>query len=58
MKYARKIGLGDSFTTGTLYKPDLSGTTLIKNDLEWVAHHWQDTTFDREYAISSPDAIY
>ena len=48
IKFARKIGLTDSFTTSTLYQANLNGNSLIKNDLEYVAHHWQDSSFDRE----------
>lgn len=43
---AKRIGLTDPFTTGTLYQSNLDGGSLIKTDLEWVAHHWQDTSFD------------
>ncbi|PWY96881.1 hypothetical protein BCV70DRAFT_209036 [Testicularia cyperi] len=46
MAFAKRIGLTDAFTTGTLYKSDLNGGSVIKTDLEWVAHHWQDSTFD------------
>ncbi|KDN42624.1 glycoside hydrolase family 15 protein [Tilletiaria anomala UBC 951] len=46
MKYARAIGLSDTFTKSTLYQNSLSGNSLIKNDLEYVAHHWQDSNFD------------
>ncbi|CDR99705.1 related to Glucoamylase precursor [Sporisorium scitamineum] len=46
MAFAKRIGLGDAFVTGTLYKADLSAGSLIKTDLEYVAHHWQDTSFD------------
>ncbi len=48
MKYARKIGLTDAFTTSVLYKSDLSQQSLIKTDLEYVAHNWQISTFDRK----------
>ncbi|KAJ9474248.1 Glucoamylase, intracellular sporulation-specific [Pseudozyma hubeiensis] len=46
MAFAKRIGLNDAFTTGTLYKSDLSAGSLIKTDLEYVAHHWQDSSFD------------
>ncbi|KAK0553425.1 hypothetical protein OC846_001300 [Tilletia horrida] len=46
MKYAYQIGLSDSLVTSKLYKSDLSQPSLIKSDLEYVAHHWQDSTFD------------
>ncbi|SJX64326.1 related to Glucoamylase precursor [Sporisorium reilianum f. sp. reilianum] len=46
MAFAKRIGLNDAFTTGTLYKSDLSAGSVIKTDLEYVAHHWQDTSFD------------
>jgi len=42
MRYARAIGLSDSYTA-TLYKSDLSANSIIKSDLEYVAHHWQDS---------------
>ncbi|SPO29368.1 related to Glucoamylase precursor [Ustilago trichophora] len=44
--FAKRIGLTDPFTTGTLYKSDLNGGSIIKTDLEWVSHHWQDSSFD------------
>lgn len=44
--FAKRIGLTDPFTTGTLYKSDLNGGSVIKTDLEWVSHHWQDSCFD------------
>ncbi|TKY89716.1 hypothetical protein EX895_001501 [Sporisorium graminicola] len=46
MAFAKRIGLGDAFVTSTLYKADLSAGSLIKTDLEYVAHHWQDSSFD------------
>lgn len=46
MAFAKRIGLNDSFTTGTLYKRELGSPSLIKTDLEYVAHHWQDSSFD------------
>ncbi|KAL9931498.1 hypothetical protein V8E36_009663 [Tilletia maclaganii] len=46
MKYARKIGLEDPLVASKLYKSDLSKPSLIKSDLEYVAHHWQDSNFD------------
>ncbi|CAD6903866.1 unnamed protein product [Tilletia controversa] len=46
MKYARTIGLSDPLIASKLYKSDLSQPSLIKSDLEYVAHHWQDPTFD------------
>ncbi|KAE8220672.1 hypothetical protein CF319_g5842 [Tilletia indica] len=46
MKYARKIGLSDPLVSSKLYKSDLSQPSLIKSDLEFVAHHWQDSNFD------------
>lgn len=46
MAFAKRIGLSDAYVTGTLYKSDLSAGSLIKTDLEYVAHHWQDTSFD------------
>ncbi|KAJ1926694.1 hypothetical protein IWQ60_003580 [Tieghemiomyces parasiticus] len=30
----------------TLYRPDLPTTTVIKTDLEYTAHHWDDPSFD------------
>ncbi|KAN0061885.1 hypothetical protein ACQY0O_005879 [Thecaphora frezii] len=44
--FAKRIGLNDPFTTGTLYKPALNGGSVIKTDLEYVSNHWQDDTFD------------
>ncbi len=44
--FAKRIGLTDPFVTGTLYKSDLSAGSVIKTDLEWVSHHWQDSSFD------------
>jgi glucoamylase len=29
-----------------LYSPSLPATTLIKADLEYISHHWQDPSFD------------
>lgn len=29
-----------------LYSPTLPATTLIKADLEYISHHWQDPSFD------------
>ncbi|KAK0539063.1 hypothetical protein OC842_001079 [Tilletia horrida] len=46
MKYARRIGLTDPLVASKLYKSDLSQPSLIKSDLEFVAHHWQDSNFD------------
>ncbi|PWN47924.1 hypothetical protein IE53DRAFT_320361 [Violaceomyces palustris] len=46
MAYANRIGLSDPFVTNTLYKSDLNAGSLIKTDLEYVAHHWQDSSFD------------
>ena len=46
MTFAKRIGLTDAFTTGTLYKSDLNGGSVIKSDLEYVAHHWNDNGFD------------
>lgn len=44
--FAKRIGLNDPFTTGTLYQSSLSGGSLIKTDLEYVAHNWQSSSFD------------
>ncbi|EST04645.1 Glycoside hydrolase family 15 [Kalmanozyma brasiliensis GHG001] len=46
MAFAKRIGLNDAFTTGTLYKSDLSAGSLIKTDLEFVSHNWQASSFD------------
>jgi glucoamylase len=29
-----------------LYDPDLSGESVIKSDLEYISHNWQDLSFD------------
>ncbi|SPO38785.1 related to Glucoamylase precursor [Pseudozyma flocculosa] len=44
--YAKRIGLSDPLVTNTLYTPSLTGGSLIKTDLEYVSHHWQDSSFD------------
>lgn len=46
MQFARLIGLSDPFTKQHLYHSSLDGASLIKNDLEYVAHHWSKPTFD------------
>ncbi|KAJ1023228.1 hypothetical protein NDA16_003381 [Ustilago loliicola] len=46
MAFAKRIGLSDPFTTGTLYQSSLSGGSIIKTDLEYVAHNWQSSSFD------------
>jgi len=38
-------GQGD-LVTQKLYRAEMPATTLIKEDLEYVAHHWSDTCFD------------
>ena len=34
------------FIESTLYAAEIPATTLIKRDLEYVAHHWRDPSFD------------
>ncbi|SAM84642.1 related to Glucoamylase precursor [Ustilago bromivora] len=46
MAFAKRIGLNDPFTTSTLYQANLNGGSIIKNDLEYVAHNWQSSSFD------------
>lgn len=47
MKFARIIGLDDPFVRSFLYHANLDGRSLIKDDLEWLAHNWQSSSFDR-----------
>ncbi|SNX85663.1 related to Glucoamylase precursor [Melanopsichium pennsylvanicum] len=45
--FAKRIGLTDPFVTGTLYKSDLNGGSVIKTDLEYVSKSWgSSSSFD------------
>ncbi len=37
---------GEEFVNRVLYRLELPARTVIKGDLEYVAHHWQDPSFD------------
>ncbi len=36
----------NNYVQNKLYRPELPARTVIKQDLEYVAHHWQDKNFD------------
>lgn len=37
---------GEDFVYKYLYRPELPARSVIKGDLEYVAHHWRDSSFD------------
>ncbi|BFZ55495.1 glycoside hydrolase 15 protein [Savitreella phatthalungensis] len=44
--YLAGSGSKDQNFINKLYQGDLSKQSIIKSDLEYVAHHWQDQSFD------------
>jgi glucoamylase len=48
MEYARALIAAGRFqeVSDRLYRAELPARTLIKRDLEYVAHHWRDSSFD------------
>lgn len=37
---------GDTQTLARLYKAEMPANSVIKRDLEYVSHHWRDSSFD------------
>ncbi|KAJ1962893.1 hypothetical protein IWQ62_003385 [Dispira parvispora] len=44
--YGRHWVKQDGGSWDALYRSELPATSIVKRDLEYVAHHWQDSSFD------------